>query len=48
MSERDIDQETVRREHLGEVNEGLQWAYLVAVLGGGLLAMLLLIAWLGG
>ena len=48
MSERDVDQETVREEHLREVNLAVQWAYLVAILGGGLLAMVLLIAWLGG
>jgi hypothetical protein len=48
MSERDIDQERVRKEHLEEVNPAAHWAYLVAVLGGGLVAMLVLIAWLGG
>jgi hypothetical protein len=47
MSERDVDQERVRQEHLKEVNPAAHWAYLVAVLGGGLVAMLLLIAWLG-
>jgi hypothetical protein len=47
MSEREIDQEQVRDEHLKEVNPAAHWAYLVAVLGGGLLAMLGFIAWLG-
>jgi hypothetical protein len=48
MSEREIDQEKVREEHLAEVNVGVQWVYLVAVIIGGLLVMLLLIAYLGG
>lgn len=48
MSEREIDQEQVREEHLKEVNPGAHWVYLLAVLGGGLVAMLGLIAWLGG
>jgi hypothetical protein len=48
MSEREIDQEHVREEHLKEVHPGAHWAYLVAVLGGGMVAMLALIAWLGG
>lgn len=48
MSERDIDREAVRKEHLAEVNPAAHWAYLVAILGGGTVAMLALIAWLGG
>jgi hypothetical protein len=47
VSERDIDQEQVRKEHLEEVKPIAHWAYLVAVLGGGLVGMLVLIAWLG-
>ena len=47
MSERDIDRE-VRKEHLAEVNPAAHWAYLLAILGGGMVAMLALIAWLGG
>ena len=48
MSERDADKEQVRKEHLAEVNPAAHWAYLFAVVGGGLLAMLALIAVLGG
>lgn len=48
MSERTIDREKVREEHLAEVNPPAHWAYLIAIVGGGLLAMLALIAWLGG
>jgi hypothetical protein len=48
MSEGTIDQEQIRKEHLAEVNATAHWAYLLAVLGGGLVAMLGLIAWLGG
>jgi hypothetical protein len=48
MSERTIDRERVREEHLAEVNPAAHWAYLLAVVGGGLVAMLALITWLGG
>jgi hypothetical protein len=48
MSEREIDRERVREEHLDEVNPAAHWAYLLGVVGGGLIAMLALIAWLGG
>lgn len=48
MSERTIEREKVREEHLAEVNPPAHWAYLIAIVGGGLLAMLALIAWLGG
>jgi hypothetical protein len=48
VSERDIDKEKVREEHLAEVNPAAHWAYLAGVVGGGLIAMLALIAWLGG
>ena len=47
MSERDINKEEVRKEHLGEVNVGAHWAYLGAVLLGGFVLMVGLIAWLG-
>lgn len=47
MSDRTIDAEQVRAEHLAEVNIGRQWAILAGVLGGGTLAMVLLIALLG-
>jgi hypothetical protein len=48
MSEREIDRERVRKEHLKEVNPAAHWAYLLGVVGGGLIAMLALIGWLGG
>lgn len=47
MSERDVNEDKVRSEHLKEVNAGTQWAYLFAVLLGGFLLMLALIALLG-
>ena len=47
MRERDIDQEQVRDEHLKEVNPGAHWAYLLGIVGGGFVAMIALIAWLG-
>jgi hypothetical protein len=37
----------VEREHLDEVHQGAQWAYLAGVIGFGLAAMLVLIALLG-
>ena len=48
MSERTIDREKVRQEHLAEVNPPAHWAYLFAVVGGGFVVMLVLIAFLGG
>lgn len=47
MSELDLTEDEVRAEHLQAVNEPAQWAYMIAVIGGGLVAMLLLIAILG-
>ena len=47
MSERTIEREKVREEHLAEVNPPAHWAYLVGVLAIATLAMLLMIAWLG-
>ena len=47
MSERDIDIEDVRRDHLESVNIPAHWAYLVGVLGGGLVVMLLFVTFLG-
>jgi hypothetical protein len=47
MSERTIDREKVREEHLAEVNAPAHWAYLLVVVGGGLVGMLVLIAFLG-
>ena len=47
MSERDVTEDDVREEHLAEVDERRQWAYLAVVLIGGTLAMIGLIALLG-
>jgi hypothetical protein len=47
MNERSVDEAQVRAEHLAEVDSRRQWAYLIAVLIGGTLAMLGLIALLG-
>ena len=47
MSERDVDEQQVRSEHLDEVSVGVQWAYLFGVLLGGFLLMVTLIALLG-
>ena len=44
MSERDVTEAEVRREHLAEVKEWVQWAYLLAVPVGGTILMLALIA----
>ena len=48
MSERTITEEEVRLEHLAEVHQSWHWAYIAAVLLGGLAAMLLLLWVLGG
>jgi hypothetical protein len=48
MDERRVTVEQVAREHLAEVHQRAQWAYLVGVLGLGFLAMLLLVALLDG
>jgi hypothetical protein len=42
-----ITQDQVWNEHLGEVHVGAHWAYLGAVLIGGFLLMVALIAFLG-
>jgi hypothetical protein len=47
VTERSVDQERVRQEHLAEVRVPLQWGILVGVIGGGTLLMLALIALLG-
>jgi hypothetical protein len=47
MSEKSVDVEQVRKEHLEEVNEPQHWGYLFGVLVGSTLLMLLLIAFLG-
>jgi hypothetical protein len=43
VSERDIDAEQVRHEHMGSVDERAHVVYLVSVLGGATLLMLLLL-----
>jgi hypothetical protein len=47
VSERDIREDQVRAEHLAEVDQVHQWAYLLAVTGSGTVLMLALIAMLG-
>ena len=47
MSEKTIDADQVRDEHLAEVHEPLHWAYMAGVMGGGFIGMLVLIALLG-
>ena len=47
MSDRDVDFERVRREHLAEVDRRAHWAYLLGILIVGTVLMLTLIAWLG-
>jgi hypothetical protein len=47
MPDVDITVEEVEREHLDQVHQGAQWAYLFGVIGIGLVAMLVLIALLG-
>ncbi len=48
MSERDLTEDDVRREHLAAVNTAAHWAYLFGVLGGAFILMVGLIALLGG
>jgi hypothetical protein len=43
VSERDIDAEQVRREHMDEVSASAHAAYLLLVLGGATLLMVLLL-----
>ena len=45
--EKTLSEDDVRREHLATVNRPAHWIYLSAVLVGGTLLMVLLIAWLG-
>jgi hypothetical protein len=47
-TERSVDVEDVRREHLEEVSQPAHWTYLVAVLVGGTILMLLVIALMAG
>jgi hypothetical protein len=48
VSEKTIDQEAVRQEHLADVDQARQWAILGGVFGFSTLLMLGLIALLGG
>ena len=48
MSEQTVDRDRVRDEHAASIDQRAHWLYLVAVLGGGFLLMLLMIAVLGG
>lgn len=47
MSELEMSEDKVREEHLEEVHVGAHWAYLLAVMIGGFLLMVALIAILG-
>ena len=47
MSEKTIDHEAVRKEHLAEVDQQRQWLILLGVLLGSTVLMLGLIALLG-
>ena len=47
-SERTLSEDQVREEHLKEVNQPAQWAYLFGVLVGGTVLMILLIAAIAG
>ena len=44
MSDRDITEDDIRDEHLDEVDARAHWLFLFAVLGGGTLLMIGLIA----
>jgi hypothetical protein len=48
MAEKDLTIDDIREEHLREIHQPAQWAYLFGVLIGGTLLMLLYIAILGG
>jgi hypothetical protein len=45
MSERDVTREQVREEHLRDVDERIQWTYLLAVIGGAT-ALMIAVLWL--
>ena len=47
MSERKMDAEKVREEHLAEVHESAHWAYLLGVVLGSTVLMLIYISLLG-
>jgi hypothetical protein len=50
MSERErtVTEEQVRHEHLREVDVRGHWLYILGVLGGGFVAMMGLLSYLGG
>ncbi len=47
MPDRKITADLVETEHLRDVHPGRQWAYIIGVIGLGLVAMLVLIALMG-
>jgi hypothetical protein len=47
-NEKTLSEDDVRAQHLAEVNQAAQWAYLLTVLIGGTLLMVVLIAALAG
>ena len=47
MSERDLTEDDVRREHLAAVSTPAHWAYLFGVIGGAFVLMVALLALLG-
>ena len=47
MSERTLSEDEVRAEHLAEVDQRVQSAYLISVLLGGTILMIAFIALLG-
>jgi hypothetical protein len=47
-NEKTLSEDDVRAEHVGEVNVPAHWAYLFAVLVGGTILMILMIALMAG
>ena len=45
--EESLTEDDVREEHLKEVNQSAHWGYMLTVLGGSMVIMLALIAFLG-
>ena len=43
-----VSEDQVRQEHIGAVNQPAHWIYLFAVLGGGFVLMVILIAIIAG
>jgi hypothetical protein len=44
MSEREVTEQQVRQERLGQVDQGAHWLYLATVLAGSIILMLVFIA----